>query len=79
MLFSRKIAKKASFDEERVTKDGIAVVISRNAHDIWNVSVESRKPLEEFQNIRSRKEANYIADRLFRKYEHFDVLMQVEK
>ena len=79
MLFPKKEENKASYDEEMVTKDGIAVVISSYANDIWKVSVESRKPLEEFLNIRSRKEAKFIADRLFSKYEHFDVLMQVEK
>ncbi len=82
MLFSGKKAKKPSVSEERVLKNGIAVIISRNAgsaNEIWKVSVESKKPLEEFRNIGSRIEADFIADQLYRKYEHFDLLMQVER
>ncbi len=82
MLFSGKKAKKPSVSEERVLKNGIAVIISRNAgsaNEIWKVSVESKKHLEEVRNIGSRIEADFIADQLYRKYEHFDLLMQVER
>lgn len=64
---------------DRSMQNGLSVKIYKQTPSNWKVSVESTGPLELFQGIRSREEAEIIAGRLYRKYEFFDVIIQVEK
>ncbi len=60
-------------------QNGLAVKIYKQTPESWKVTVESTGPLELYQGIRSREEAEIIAEGLYRKYEFFGVIMQVEK